>query len=173
MSPAIIKVLIFAALMIGAAVAGDQFGHRRGVNEQKVEDQIQFDTINAQRAAQKVTANALYRGAQAEIITLQEARANLHNQLGTEHAANQTATNNLRRELSSVRLHFAAQQGAGGYWPDGPGTTSPTPNPAGDASPAVCVVSREVDEALKAIVYDADSLRDDYTLLYNYVHRVK
>ncbi len=66
-----IIVLVWAASLVGLGLYENHAGHTAGVNEQKVEDQKEFDKVNAERAQQKVDAAALMQKEQSDIIGLQ------------------------------------------------------------------------------------------------------
>ena len=159
-------------LLIAVAVGGYSFGHKYGTATQAATDQKTFDSINAQLTKQKADANALMQGKQAEIIALQTERDNFKTQLEAQYAQNRKATESLRGQLASVKLRFAAAKNTGSGT-NGSSTVSGTSNAAGNAATTYCVVSDTVDATLKSIVHDADTLRDDYTLLYNWAHGVK
>ncbi len=165
---------ILAAVLLGAAAlfGADHFGHSRGVDQQKAEDQKIFDQVNAERVAQKAAANSILQAKLTEIIALQAERATLLTKLETEHAANQKATNDLRAKFAGERLRFQSAKDAGNR-ADGSDPMPAQGDAADNASPAECVLSAEATERLRGIAYDADTLRDDYKMLYDWAHGVK
>lgn len=170
MSPWAILAIVVA---FGGCLAGaEHFGDVRGTNQQKVADQTQFDKVNADLAKNKADAAQIYETEQAKIIALQGERDAAKTQLENEHADNEKATNALRSQLAGERLRFAAAQDTGSR-AGGAGAMPANANPASDSTAAVCVVSDAVDADLKSIAYDADSLRDDYKLLYEWAHSLK
>lgn len=150
----------------------DARGYARGVAEQKATDQKEFDRINKALAEQKAEANKLFAQKSAEVLALMQERAQLNQRLETQHAENQAATAALRDKYAGVGLRFRATE-APGRGDGGGSTTGAQANPAGHSTAPVCVVSREVDADLKSIAYDADTLRDDYKLLYEWAHGLK
>lgn len=165
--------LIIAALVALAAAGAGGFyeGRVTGINSQKVADQGQFDATNAALTKQKADAAVILAQANADNLALMQARDTLKTNLEKAHAAAQIATDAVRTQLAGSSLRFAVPSAGRGE--GGAGAQSPGSDPAGNASPAYCVVSAETDAALKAIAYDADTLRDDYTLLYNWAHSLK
>lgn len=166
-------IIIGAMLAIaGAFFSGDYFGHGRGIDEQKVSDQREFDRINAGLAKQKAEANALYRQAQADIISLQGERDKLKTELEAKREIDRKATEARRTEFAGVGLRFKPAQGAGDRR-DGAVPPSPGANPASaDAAPAI-ELPATVTSDLRSFAFDADNLADEYRKCYGYAQAVK
>ena len=167
LSPWVILAIVLA--FIGVGGGGYAYGDHHGALSQKVADQKQFDSINAQTATNKATANAIYQNAQAVIIQQAKDRALSDNQREQERQSNVKAINDLRTKYASNGLHFSTGQ-TSGLGNCSPSTVPISANPAGHTETTVCAVSNEVDASLKSIAYDADTLAADYTILYNWAH---
>lgn len=165
MSPYLIIGFLIALAVAGAG--GYVEGHKFGVDQQSVADQAQFDKVNADIAKQKADANATYKAKADEALALTAQRDQLKNQMEVQHAKDSKATDDARTQLAGERLRFAQDSGSGG---GGSSTSSANANPASNNGPATCELSEQTSEPLKQIVYDADKLRDDYALLYNWSH---
>ncbi len=143
-----------------------------GQAAQSKTDQTAFDKVNAGLTAQARQANKLIQDAQANIEALATERDALKTKLEIDHANYQTSNDALRSKYSAISLRFAAAKDSGGRVSCGdamPGNA----NAPSDAGTPYCIVSTEVDAALKTIAYDCDSLRGDYTLLYEWAHAVR
>lgn len=166
-------IIIGALIALAAAFfGGDHLGHGRGVNEQKVADQKQFDQINAERAKQKAEANALYQQAQADIIALQADRDALKTTLEKEREEARKTTDDLRTKYAGLSLRFRSVQ-SGGNRQDGAGAKGAGGNPASPAATTVLQLPDQVAGNLRQLAFDADKLRDDYALCYGYANKVK
>ncbi len=160
-------VLLWSASLVGASWVA----HKAGVNAQKVADQAVFDRYETASREQETAANALLHQKEQELIELVLDREALTNQLEKTHASAQRTTNALRGELAGERLRFrtlgaACREGGGGAEGTGPGA-------AGDAGASLQELPREIEGRLRQLAYDADTLRDDYALLYSWSHAVK
>jgi hypothetical protein len=165
---------VWVAIAVTLFLAGTHWkayhsGHSTGVLEQKAEDQVQFDKINADITKQKAEAAAILAKANAEILAGVAREADVKTQLEKTRETNRKATNDLANQLAGHRLQFAAQ--GPGSWGSGPGSGGAETKTTSDSGAATCIVSEAVDRSLKAIVLDADTLRDDYKLLYDWAHR--
>lgn len=158
----------FAALLVVLALcAGSAYeGHSIGVDSQKVADQVEFDRINAAITAQKAHANAELLAANTETRAQKERSDTLTHKLENEHADNQNLTERNRVALDAIRLRFSADPARCGS--GGADSKTDCGTATGDASTTVCQLSDQADKSLKAIVHDADTLRDDYKLLYDW-----
>lgn len=163
----------FFAILIAVACAGSAWeGHSIGVNSQKAEDQKQFDTINANITKQKAQAAADLLQSAKDNVLLANQRDQLAATLGAQHAQNVQLTNDNRSLLADAgRLRFAGQ--ASGSGSGGQSAATGSAATAGNANPAACVLSDAASQSLKQIVFDADTLRDDYKLLYDWAHAVR
>jgi hypothetical protein len=163
--------IIIAGLLLAISLFGGGYykGNQAGVNAEKVRTQGIIDGYNIQIADQKAEANKQYRDAADQALKDQRANELLTTELEKAHVQNQHDTNRLRDVYAAYSLRFRAEEDARRR--DSPvGAESGQASAAGDPAPAYCVVSREIDAALKSIAYDCDSLRDDYTLLYEWAH---
>jgi len=170
MNPYLIIGAVFAVITIAAGSYG--IGHGHGINEQKVADQAQFDTINREREQQKAEAVALYRSAQADIITLQAERDRFKTQLEKTREQDRTATDSTRNRLAGLGLRFRTEQGVG-PGPDCAGTLPGIAHPAGTAPAATVELPGALARDLRSLTGDADQLADDYRQCYAYAVGVK
>jgi hypothetical protein len=175
-----IRMAVVVAIVSSIIFAYDRWregvyteGYTHGVDAQKATDQVEFDRIERDITEQKAQANALYQSALADIVKAQAANDQFKTQLEKAREINRSQTNDIARRLAGQRLRFAADPPAqaAGCGAGGGGAASSPPEAPRDASPAACVVSAAVDTALKSIVFDADTLRDDYKLLFEWAHR--
>ena len=168
--------LVLAAMAYGfyrAEAHVEYQGYVRGADAQKSIDQKIFDAINAELAAHKASAEKLFRELANKVLA-ETARADaFKTELEKARAINRNLTNDTARQLAGVRLRFAAETSTTGAAcrPGGASASSSAAAPAGDAAAASCVLSGPVETAIKLIVFDADNLRDDYKLLYEWAHR--
>ena len=159
-------------ILIATHTAVGVWQNGAGVDSQAVKDQAQFDDINKRISDQKAEANSKYRQVQQEVIDLVVERDELKTKLEADRASNRKVTDDLRVKYSGLQLRFrAAETSRTGC--SGGGTESATSGPASNTSTAECVVSGEVATDLRAIAFDADTLRDDYKLLYDWAHQVR
>lgn len=168
--------LVLAAITYGLYRAEQHVEYKgfvRGVDAQKALDQKVFDAINTELAEQKASAEKLYRELATKALA-ETARADaFKNDLEKARAINRNLTNDTARQLAGVRLRFAAETSAAGA-ACGPGGGSPSSGQApatGNAAGSSCVLSGPVEAAIKLIAFDADTLRDDYKLLYDWANR--
>ena len=177
----LIKAAI-VALLLAAITAGlyrvhshiEGKGYVRGIDAQKAIDQPVFDRINTDLAEQKSSAEKLFRELANKVLA-ETARADaFKNDLEKARAINRNLTNDTARQLAGVRLRFAAESSSPTSASCRSGGTSPGSSqaaPASDTATPSCVLSGAVEAAIKLIVFDADTLRDDYKLLYEWVNR--
>lgn len=166
-------IIVGVLLALAAAFAGGEFdGQSRGVDKQKVEDQKQFDTINAGLAKQKSDANKLYQQAQADIIALQAERDSLKGTLEKEREDNRKATDDQRAKYSGLQLRFRAAQNSGNRG-NGSGTKGSSANASSSQGTAEIQLPDKIAGDLRQLAFDADTLKDDYALCYGYVEKVK
>jgi hypothetical protein len=162
---------LLAGLVLAISLFGGGYykGNQAGINAEKVRTQGIIDGYNLQIAEQKAEANKQYRDAADQALKDQRKNELLTNELEKAHVQNQRDTNRLRDAYAAYSLRFHAEEDSGRGDSDH-GAEGGKASAAGNATPAYCVVSREVDAALKSIAYDCDSLRDDYRLLYDWAH---
>lgn len=166
-------LIIGAMLAIAASFfCGDYVGHGRGIDEQKVSDQREFDRISAEIMKQKAEASALYRQAQADIIALQVERDRLKNELEAKREIDRKATDDRRTEFAGRGLRFnpiedpRAREDGGG--PQGAGS-----NPASPVTPTALELPASLTASLRLLAFDADKLADDYRECYGYAVKVR
>ena len=166
------KYLIAALVVIALMVGADQFGHSRGVNQQKVEDQAQFDKINADIAANKTKAANSLANENAKNAALAVAWDATKNELEKERESHRTVTADLNRKYSGLSLRFRAAQAAG----SGGGGISPLP-PGSDAASAsgapILQLPDQIAGDLRRLALDADNLNDDYRKCYGGNERLR
>jgi hypothetical protein len=166
-----IIALLWAASLVGLGLYENNAGHTTGVNEQKVADQKQFDTINQKTADQKAEANRMFREMQDINLATAVERDKLKTKLEKEHAANQKVTADLSAKYSGLKLRFTAQvagSGDGSGSPQGPAVGGTGAQPA-----TVIQLPDALTAGLRSIVTDADNLAADYKLCYDYANQIK
>ena len=160
-------VLVWLASLVGVGV----WQHGAGADGQKVEDQKQFDAVNAKLTKQTTEANAKYRAAQADIITLQTDRDTLKNNLLKEKLGHDKTTSDLHAGYAARGLRYTAQ--VAGCGPSGGGTESTGTNTASAAGTTIVQLPDAITASLRQLVLEADQLADDYRLCYGYATTVK
>ena len=167
MNPWVILALVLAFLGVGGS--SFMYGDHVGTLGQQVKDQKQFDQINADIAKNKVIADAIYRNAQAIIIQQAADRALSDNQREKERQTDAKTNSDLRAKYDAtiLRFHTTKTPGPGDCSGNTPGSTS---SPPGDTGTVEVQIPDEIARKLRSIVFDADSLSTDYTLLYNWAH---
>ena len=164
--------IILAIIIVGVLCAGSAYeGHKVGVNSQKVADQAQFDKYNSDIAAQKAQASAELASANTEVIAQKTKSDKLTHDLEVAHETDTQNTNRIHNLSMAYSLRFASAENSG----RGDGSADAkagTGDAAGDTGAAVCQLSDEASKSLDSIAYDADTLRDDYALLYKWAHGV-
>jgi hypothetical protein len=169
----LVSLLVGIIMLVAATVAGEHFGHTRGVNEQKVEDQVVFDNYHNAVEEQKSQASALLVKVQATIIAEQEAGAAFKNQLEIDRAKNRDDVDALRRKYADSKLRFIAPatgqtSGCGG----GSGGSAGTEGKAsGPDAPTVVQLPDSIAGNLRQLTLDADKLSGEYATCYRYVNR--
>jgi hypothetical protein len=161
-------VVFYFASLFGA----DQFGHSRGINQQKVISQAQFDKTNSDLADQKAFANQRYRDAQNSILALQADRDKFKQLLGAKNVENQNITNKLRDTYAAYGLRFQSAENTGCGHSAG-FTESGTGNGAGNAETKIVQLPETITRNLRQLAYEADQLNDDYKLCYDYANKVE
>ncbi len=166
MNPYLIIGLMVAGLSL--ATGGYVLGNKNGRNAQAVLQQAEFDRVNATLTENKrVASNALLE-AQADIIKLQSDRDAFKTKLGEQYAKNRADTDAIRDSLFNSRLQFNAEITGCGAGSGSPLSTSG--NTASDNASATCELPATITANLRQLTLDADRLRDDYWLLYNFNH---
>ena len=167
MNPWVILALVLAFLGVGGS--SFMYGDHVGTLGQQVKDQKQFDQINADIAKNKVIADAIYRNAQAIIIQQASDRALSDNQREKERQTDAKTNSDLRAKYDATILRFRTTKtpGPGDCSGNSSGSSSSTP---GDSGTVEVQIPDEIARKLRSIVFDADSLSTDYTLLYNWAH---
>ncbi len=166
MNPYLIIGLMVAGLSL--VTGGYALGNKNGRNAQAVLQQAEFDRVNATLTENKrVAANALLQ-AQADIIKLQSDRDTFKTKLGEQYAKNRADTDAIRDRLLNSRLQFDSE--ITGCWAGSGSTLSTSGNTAGNNASARCELPATITENLQQLTLDADRLRDDYWLLYNFNH---
>ena len=173
---AALVALVLSAMAYGfyrAEAHVEYKGYVRGADAQKAIDQKIFDAINKELGDAKETASRVYRELANKVLA-EAARADaFKTDLEKARAINRNLTNDTARQLAGVRLRFAAESSAASAacGPGGGGTGSSQAAPASNAGPAACELSAKAAGTLREIVFDADTLRDDYRLLYEWANR--
>lgn len=153
--------ILVIAIAYGYHVFADSLRLEGAKSQKQIDDNalaIQKQSAAAELAV--ATKEATQRKLDADAAT---------HKLEIEHADNQANTERLHTALASVKLRFAAEPGCGTCSAD---SKADSGAPASNASSATCIVSDKVSADLKSIVYDADKLRDDYKLLYDWARTV-
>ena len=167
MNPGVILALVLAFLGVGGS--SFMYGDHVGTLGQQVKDQKQFDQINADIAKNKKIADAIYRNAQAIIIQQAADRALSDNQREKERQTDAKTNTDLRAKYDATILRFRAPQ-TSGLGNCGANTNSPGTGTASNSGTVEVQIPDEITRKLRSIVFDADSLSTDYTLLYNWAH---
>jgi hypothetical protein len=122
---------------------------------------------------QKSEAAALRAQLTQERLDNATALANLKTQLESKRETLQTAnTADLHRRLTGPGLRYVAPQAAG-CGRSGGSPESPAPGPASDQATAVVQLPRAISDDLWQLSADAESLKIDYGVLYEYMHNPK
>lgn len=158
-------------LIIVVAVGADRFGHSRGVDQQRLENQKVIDQINTERANQKAEAAEIYRKAQDNIIALQTQRDALKRTLGAQDAANRKATADKYADYVGSGLRFTPQ--SSGNRPNGSDPVSTGTNAASVAGSTVIQLPGEIEKRLWDIARDADDLKTAYATCYRWANQVR
>lgn len=167
LNPWVILAVVLA--IVGAGGGGFASGHHFGTAAQKVADQSEFDRINKQIAERKAVADAMYRNAQAVIIQQAVDMAQADNQREKERQSNVKTINDLRSRYAAVGLRFSTGQ-ASGLGGCRLGADGQSADPAGNYGTAEIQLPDQIERRLRDIAYDADALKVDYTILYNWAH---
>lgn len=158
------------AAIIGAAILGDGFGHRRGINEQKAADQVRFDQINKDLSDQKAEAFSTYQRLAAEIVARQEAADTLKTQLEMNRVKNQKVIDDLRTDLASRGLRFATTTENAGCRDGGGGAEGGKGQTPGAPATTIVELPRKITEDLRQLTFEADQLRIEYQRCYDWVN---
>ena len=161
-----IYAAVLAAWLMSIAGVGVWQRHDGGL-AQASKDQARFDQINADLTKQKNDVNTIISKAAAAAAALAQERDELKTKLETEHAQNQAATNDLRTKYAGLRLRFQSAQG--GCRPSSSSSVSEASVSPVSTAPAECVIPDTITGRLRELTADADALRDNYRLCYDYV----
>lgn len=158
-------IIAAIALVLGLMFGSERFGHSTGLDEQKVADQAQFDTVNKQLADNKTEANGLFRAEQAKTIAALAERDTFKNLVETNRAKNTLAVNDLRAQLATRGLSFhpdkiAGRGDGGGSAPDAKADTSAF-GPAADV-----LIPELLASNLRLLSFNADVLNVQYKACY-------
>ena len=167
LNPWIIVSLLIGAIAIGAG--SYKKGYDNGQLAQLAIQNEAINRVNKKLSDNKAEAARLIKERQAEIDTLVAKRDELKYTLEKERANNAKITNDLRTSYANLQLRFKSAS-SGGSGNGSGGQVSTGSEATSDSETSSCVVSDEVTTALRAIAYDCDTLRDDYKLLYDFVH---
>jgi hypothetical protein len=158
-----LKLWIYIGLIVGCLA----LGFNQGVNVQKGRDAEAIAQVNQQIADNIAQASKIERESTQQVIALQQERDAFKTKLQQEHLQNVKNTNDLRTKLSSTRLRFSAKNA--GCGDSGKNNVPTEGDTASDASPAQIELPEEIANDLRGIAYDCDTLKDDYTQLYDFV----
>lgn len=161
------ELIIAIAWALSLAVVGAWQRHD-GKTAQKVEDQAQFDKINADIANQNAKANALYVATIEEKEKAKKERAAIKLALEKERQSNVQAINDLRTKYAGVSLRYSIQ-GSGLGSSDScamPGTGSA----AGNSSAEEYELPAAITNDLRELAYQCDALNADYKLLWEWAN---
>lgn len=168
--PSPTTILVVLLLVLAAAFGGDRFGHARGVQQQKVADQVLFDKINKDIEEQKAIANMTYKRLSEQVIAKAQAADNFKHKLEVSREQRRKELADYRRSpAANGSLFFDAQvAGCGG----GSGGTQS----GGGQTPGLTITTKvEIPPALRgsirAILDDADDLTVDYQACYDWANR--
>lgn len=165
-------IILGAIIIVLVLCAGSAYeGHEIGVNSQKVADQKQFDLINQTIARNKVKANGILRAAQERNANLAADNEIFNRKLMGEHNANREKTDALERIYAVYGLRFRAQiAGCGG---SSGGSMPSQGDPASTDGTTFVQLPDAIARNLRQLAKDADKLRDDYRLCYDYANQMK
>ncbi len=142
-----------------------------GENNQKVADQAIFDQYNKAISDLHTKAMNELQSANKQAMDRKLASDKITKQLEVARETDKQKTEQLRRYADAYSLRFAASNSAGGEGGNNAETNQGgTTNNTGTAT---CELSAEASRSIKSLVYDADTLRDDYRLLYDWVRSVE
>jgi len=166
-------ILIFVLAVAGAGISGYRMGHTNGVNDQKVADQGEFDTINKKLADQKTEANAKYRAAQDANLALMTERDRFKTQLEQADVKKRNEINALRTQYAGNSLRFQLKQIDRGCGTSSGSAQATTAVPSGDDATTFVQLPDQIAGNLRQLAYDADQLNADYKTCYDYANQIK
>lgn len=154
------QYLIIAVVLICVFSFG--FGYKTGGNAIRVEYQASIDQQKA--AADKII--------QENIVSIEKAISEneaTKQKLDNERQKNVKITNDLRIKFANNGLRFKSNQcGASGS-----NTMSTKSDSAIYSNSTTIELPSEITRSLQELAYDCDTLKDDYTLLYNFTQETK
>ena len=163
------KYVIIALLWLVSFVGVGAWQRHDGKTAQKVEDQAQFDKINADIAKQNAEANALYVAAVESKDKAEKERAAIKLALEKERQSNVQAINDLRSKYANVGLRYAVQ--GAGLWASGSCALPGEGNAAGNSGTAEYELPAAITANLRELAYQCDALNADYKLLYDWANQ--
>lgn len=150
---------IIGAILVAVFIFG--FGYKSGGNAVRVEYQTALQE-------QQAIANEMI---QANINKVQSTIAEnetIKQKLERERRTNAKTTHDLRIKLSTNSLQFTPSSGQGGT--DTMSTEGSSPS---NARTAPIQLPEQITRSLQELAFDCDTLKDDYTLLYNFTQEIK
>lgn len=138
------------------------FGYKTGGNAVRVEYQ---DAINQQKAE----ADKLIQQNIDDLLFTQAENDAIKSKLEKERQDNVKTTNDLRTKLANSGLRFKSNQCGS----DGKNALPTESNSSSNTSTASIELPSEIARNLRELAFDCDTLRDDYTLLYNFTQEAK
>ena len=158
-------VLAWGASLVSVGI----WQHEQGAVSQNVADQKVIDSVREGIDKNKQIANAKLANALSDVIAVQVERDKIKSLLLQEHQINAETTNKLRDAYSAYGLRFRSD--AAGCGASGANTMPAEGNTPRHDVPAVCQLSDATAKSLREIAFDADRLRDDYKLLYDWANK--
>ncbi len=169
-SPNFAAICAALCAIIVACLVGHHVGYGRGVTFQKVEDQKQFDKLNADLAKQKADAGAKYKALAEQALASAQAADKFKNQLEVVREKSRTDLDAYRRSVSGSRLFFDSTQAPGcGHSSGSPQSGAQLPT-SPDATSRV-ELPPTLREALRELMDIADDVSLNYRACYGWAHR--
>lgn len=165
-------VLGVGAVILAVGIGAERAGYQRGVNAEKVASQGKLDKLNDDLAKQEALANHELEVANAENMRIVSEREKLKHQLGANREKAVVAANELRNVLAVERLRFGTTEPAisGTSCDSAKAGSGSSPSVA---SPTIVQLPDAVTRDLRSFAYDAEKLRIDYQLCYDYAQQVR
>jgi len=163
-------IIVGLVLAIGAWFGGQSHGYGNGVAAQKVADQKTIDDTNDKLTTQKAEAAKLLADLSKQLLD------KIHNEAVAKAAMESERENNLqnieqlRRHYDGNGLFFTTTKdsgcGSGSAGSDGKEVATPK-----SAETVVRKLPDKIERDLRTLVFDADVLRANYQLCYEYVNQ--
>lgn len=161
------KFWVYIGLIVGCLA----LGFNQGVNVQKGRDAEAIAQVNQQIADNIAQASKIERESTQQVIALQQERDTFKTKLQQEHLQNVKNTNDFRTKLGTTSLRFNAKDARCG---DSSQDNVPAQgDTASDTNSAQIELPAEVANDLRELAYDCDTLKDDYTQLFDFVWGAK